>query len=111
MVIGTPGSKRIVSTISQLIQLWIDGDKSISEIIKYPRVHAINDEVYLESQSLEAEDLQKIRSNGFKIIFPNYDLTKGGLNAYFGGVHAIEFKNGIWKATADPRRDGSSTQN
>ena len=111
LVIGTPGSKRIVSTISQLIQLWIDGDKSITEIIKYHRVHAINDEVYLEDQSLDATDLQKIRDNGFKVIFPNYDLTKSGLNAYFGGVHAIEFKNGIWKAAADPRRDGTSTRN
>ncbi|MEN8125690.1 MAG: gamma-glutamyltransferase [Bacteroidota bacterium] len=111
LVIGTPGSKRIVSTISQLIQLWIDGDKSINEIIKYPRVHAINNEVYLEDQSLESEELQKIRANGYKIVFPSYDLTKSGLNAYFGGVHAIEFKNDIWKAAADPRRDGTSSQN
>jgi len=111
LVIGTPGSKRIVSTISQIIQLWVDGDESISDIIKYPRVHAINDEVYLEDQSLDKEDLQKIRSNGFKIVFPNYDLTKSGLNAYFGGVHAIEFKKGKWKAAADPRRDGTSTHN
>ncbi|MFK5959592.1 MAG: gamma-glutamyltransferase [Lutibacter sp.] len=111
LVIGTPGSKRIVSTISQLIQLWIDGNESISEIIKYPRVHAINDEVYLEDQSLDAADLQKIRDDGFKVVFPSYDLTISGLNAYFGGVHAIEFKNGIWKAAADPRRDGTSTKN
>lgn len=111
LVIGTPGSKRIVSTISQLIQLWIDGAKSISEIIKYPRVHAINDEVYLEDQSLDDEDLQKIRAEGFKIVFPNYDLTKSGLNAYFGGVHAIEFRNGIWKAASDPRRDGTTYSN
>jgi gamma-glutamyltranspeptidase len=29
------------------------------------------------------------------------------LNAYFGGVHAIEFKYGEWNASADPRRDGT----
>ena len=108
LVIGTPGSKRIVSTIAQLIQLWVDGDKSISEIIKLPRVHAIQNKVYLEDSHLNSEALQKIRSNGYQINFPNYDLTKAGLNAYFGGVHAIEFKNGDWKAAADPRRDGST---
>tara|TARA_B110000444_G_scaffold239453_1_gene253889 strand:+ start:8248 stop:9882 length:1635 start_codon:yes stop_codon:yes gene_type:complete len=106
LVIGTPGSKRIVSTTAQLIQLWIDSDMSIKEIIKYPRVHAIKNKVYLEDDTLDSKIIQEIRNKGYKITFPNYDLTKSGLNAYFGGVHAIEFKNGQWKAAADPRRDG-----
>lgn len=108
LVIGTPGSKRIVSTISQLIQLWIDGEKSIDEIIKYPRVHAIQNKVYLEDEKIDSKKLQELRSEGYKITFPNYDLTKSGLNAYFGGVHAIEYKNNQWKAAADPRRDGTA---
>ena len=108
LIIGTPGSKRIVSTIAQLIQLWIDSDMGIQEIIKLPRVHAIRGSVYLEDEKLNAEAIKKIRSNGFKLAFPSYDLTNSGLNAYFGGVHAIEFKKGEWNAAADPRRDGIS---
>ena len=107
LVIGTPGSKRIVSTISQLIQLWVDSNISIAEIIKYPRVHAIQNKVYLENEKIKGEDLQEIRREGYKITFPAYDLTKQGLNAYFGGVHAIEFKHDKWVAAADPRRDGN----
>lgn len=107
LVIGTPGSKRIVSTIAQLIQFWVDSDKSMDELIKLPRIHAIRNNLYLENEQLTAEDLARFRKKGYTITFPNYDLTKSGLNAYFGGVHTIEFKNGKWNATADPRRDGT----
>jgi gamma-glutamyltranspeptidase/glutathione hydrolase len=107
LVIGTPGSKRIVSTISQLIQLWVDGIMSITDIIKEPRFHAVRNKAYIEDTNITAEKLQKIRSEGYNITFPSYSLTKDGLNAYFGGVHAIEFKNNEWNAAADPRRDGS----
>lgn len=110
LVIGTPGSKRIVSTISQLIQLWIDSDIGIQDIIKLPRYHAIQNKAYIESESLTSKELEKLRQSGFKIVFPEYDLTNHGLNAYFGGVHAIEFKNNKWSAAADPRRDGKTNQ-
>lgn len=108
LIIGTPGSKRIVSTIAQLIQLWVDSNKSIKEIIKLPRVHAIKQKVYIESQDISTENIQRIRKMGYKITFPDYDLTNFGRNAYFGGVHAIEYKQGKWKAAADPRRDGTT---
>ena len=109
LVIGTLGSKRIVSTISQLIQLWIDSDIDIKDIIKQPQVHAIGDLATIEDESLTSNELQKIGDKGFKIAFPSYNLTnKSGLNVYFGGNHAIEFKNGEWTAAADPRRDGST---
>ena len=108
LVIGTPGSKRIVSTIAQLIQLWVDGNNSITEIIGYPRIHAIQNKVYLEDENLDSEWLQQLREQGYKITFPDYDLTIDGKNAYFGGVHAIEFRNGQWSAAADPRRDGNT---
>lgn len=107
LIIGTPGSKRIVSTISQLIQLWVDSDMSIKDIIKLPRIHAIRNRVYIESNNVNSKWLKEVRDKGYKITFPDYDLTnKSGLNAYFGGVHAIEFKHGKWSAAADPRRDG-----
>lgn len=109
LVIGTPGSKRIVSTISQLIQLWVDSEMSITDIIKEPRVHAIRNLAYIEDEKITSKSLQEVRSKGFKITFPDYDLTNAsGLNAYFGGVHAIEYKNHQWKAASDPRRDGTT---
>ena len=97
-----------MSTIAQLIQYWVDSDDSIKDIINYPRIHAIQNRVYLEDEQLEAEWLRELRATGFKIAFPDYDLTLKGRNAYFGGVHAVEFKNGVWNAAADPRRDGTT---
>ena len=81
---------------------------SITDIINEPRVHAIRNLAYIEDENITSKRLQEIRNKGFKITFPNYDLTnKSGLNAYFGGVHAIEYKNNQWNAAADPRRDGT----
>ena len=108
LIIGTPGSKRIVSTISQLIQLWIDSDLSITDIIKLPRVHAIRNTAYVENLNHQPQLLKALRSLGFQVVFPNYDLTIDNYNAYFGGVHAIEFKHNKWVPAADPRRDGTS---
>lgn len=108
LVIGTPGSKRIVSTIAQLIQLWVDSDIDIKTLLSYPRIHAINGKVFLEDEHLDHDWLMALRKRGYEIDFPDYDLTKHGKNAYFGGVHAIEFKNNVWQAAADPRRDGQT---
>ena len=109
LVIGTPGSKRIVSTIAQLIQLWVDGNQNIDELISLPRVHAISNKVYMEDQSIANSLLNEVRQEGFKIMSPSFDLTQSGLNAYFGGVHAIGFKGGQWRVAADPRRDGTTS--
>jgi gamma-glutamyltranspeptidase/glutathione hydrolase len=111
LIIGTPGSKRIVSTISQLIQLWVDSDMKIKDIVQKPRFHAIRHKAYIENTKITAQELQKIRNEGFKIAFPSYSLTKANLNAYFGGVHAVEFKNGQWNGAADNRRDGNVYKN
>ena len=110
LLIGTPGSKRIVSTTSQLIQLWIDSKLSIREIIKLPRLHAIKNQAYVENLTHSGTLIPELRAMGFEIVFPNYDLTIGKYNAYFGGVHAIEFKNDRWQPAADPRRDGEIYQ-
>ncbi len=106
LVIGTPGSKRIVSTIAQLIQLWVDGQESIHELINLPRIHAISNRVYLEDTSVKFDFLSTLRKEGYSIASPSYSLTKSGLNAYFGGVHAIEWRDGKWISASDPRRDG-----
>ena len=35
-------------------------------------------------------------------------MLKEGLNAYYGGIHAVAKENGNWVGAADPRRDGLS---
>jgi gamma-glutamyltranspeptidase len=68
--------------------------------------------MYLEDQKdyksidkyiLDKFDLQIKHAN------KNLVITKG-LNAYYGGIHAIAKENEKWVGVADPRRDGKSIE-
>ena len=45
---------------------------------------------------------------GFDLANPQTDPIQNGLNAYFGGVHAIALEEGGWRGAADPRREGTA---
>lgn len=111
LIIGSPGSARIISAVAQLTQLWIDSELTLPEVVATPRLHAINGKVYSEDRTTPEAWLSHFRAQGFGIAFPTYDLTEGGLNAYFGGVHAIAFENKKWVGAFDPRRDGIALPN
>ncbi len=107
LIIGSPGSARIISSVAQLTQLWIDSELGIEKIVALPRFHTVRHKFYAEDMpAIPNEWVQLLRKKGFTIGYPTYDLTTGNLNAYFGGVHAIALENGIWVGAADPRRDG-----
>lgn len=106
MVIGSPGSSRIISTVAQLIDVYAVGKIEATELLNIPRVHAINNMVYFERDFLEKK--AKLDTLEWIIVKPNKDLGKSGLNAYFGGVHAIIKDRRSYIALADPRRDGTA---
>lgn len=106
LVIGSPGSARIISSVAQLTQLWIDSDLSIDQVVAAPRLHSVNGKVYYEDHSIPPSWLDHFRLQGFIVAFPTYDLTKERINAYFGGIHAIANEGEKWIGVADPRRDG-----
>ncbi len=107
LVIGSPGSARIISAVAQLTQLWIDSDLGIEEIVAAPRIHSVNGQAYIENiQETPRAWIMQLRNKGFELAYPAYDLTMGEHNAYFGGIHALAKEKGIWKGAADPRRDG-----
>ncbi|MDX1406945.1 MAG: gamma-glutamyltransferase, partial [Saprospiraceae bacterium] len=103
LVIGSPGSARIISTVAQLTHFWISAQPSLEDLLMRPRVHAQSGRVYLEDPS---SDARLFRAAGFTVSFPTYDLMQRERNAYFGGVHAIARSPGGWTGAADPRRDG-----
>jgi gamma-glutamyltranspeptidase/glutathione hydrolase len=108
LVIGSPGSARIISSVAQLTQLWIDSELGIEKIVGLPRLHSVNGRVYIEDMpSIPNGWVQTLRAQGYEIAYPTYDLTSGALNAYFGGIHALAKENGTWTGAADPRRDGN----
>lgn len=109
LVLGSPGSARIISAVAQIVQAWADApEKDIRAAVAQPRIHVYDNKAVFEAQnfSQQAAVFDYLKKQGMKIAFPTYDLTKNGLNAYFGGVHAIAKENGTWVGAADPRRDG-----
>ncbi|RMD99058.1 MAG: hypothetical protein D6814_06295 [Calditrichaeota bacterium] len=107
LALGSPGSSRIISTVAQVIQLWIDTKMGIQQAVAAPRVHVVpKNKLYLESQRLAPDLLARLKQQGYRLSTPRTDLARGGLNPYFGGVHAVAFEQGHWVGAADPRRDG-----
>lgn len=109
LVLGSPGSARIISAVTQVTSHWIDTGAGVEAAVAAARVHLVpdaedgRDNAYLE-QAIEGLDLGAL---GFDETTPQTDLSIRGLNAYFGGVHAIALEAGGWRGAADPRRDGA----
>ena len=106
MALGSPGSARIISSVAQIIQYWIDINQDIIEAVKQPRVHVAGNNAYLESAPSEAM-IEWLSTFNYQLPKIKNDLATDNLNPYFGGIHAVAFENGQWVGAADPRRDGT----
>lgn len=107
LVIGSPGSSRIISTVAQVTAKWIT-NKNIVNLINMPRIHLSNNKIYLENQKDTAFIHQSLLDEyDLNYKFPDESLMiNKPLNPYYGGVHAIAKENNTWIGAADPRRDG-----
>jgi gamma-glutamyltranspeptidase/glutathione hydrolase len=110
---GSPGSARIISAVSQVAQLWADGQRDIAGAVAEPRWHVIPpDRLYAEDMNAVPAWRARLEQRGWNIRGAPADMEPLGLrgrNAYFGGVHAVALENGRWTGAADPRRDGMVT--
>ncbi|MEQ8424845.1 MAG: gamma-glutamyltransferase, partial [Cyclobacteriaceae bacterium] len=109
LALGSPGSARIISAVTQTIEYWLDGHGKISETIANPRLHVNGRKVYLEFEPSETLKAWLV-TNGFELTEVQNELGSKNMNPYFGGVHAVAKENGIWVGKADPRRDGVADQ-
>ena len=109
LVIGSPGSSRIISTVAQLTSKWIS-QKDITSLISSKRIHVNRKRVYMEKKGDTLEiDSSLMQRYGLEFRVPNGSLIlKDELNPYYGGVHAIAKQDSVWIGAADPRRDGLS---
>ncbi|MCB0630492.1 MAG: gamma-glutamyltransferase [Saprospiraceae bacterium] len=105
LIIGSPGSARIISSIAQLIDTFTSGTTDPKELLQLPRIHAINKKVYFEDEHQKAQ-FETATTEDWEVVKPPAYLAQNGLNAYFGGVHAIVWTGREYLALADPRRDG-----
>lgn len=111
LALGSPGSARIISAVSQVTQLWADGQRDIAAAVAEPRWHVIPpDRLYVEDAVSIVKSKQAFEARGWRVQGWPADmdrLTLRARNAYFGGVHAVAFEHGRWTGAADPRRDGA----
>jgi gamma-glutamyltranspeptidase/glutathione hydrolase len=107
LVLGSPGSKRIVSTVVQVVSRWVDDHEDILEAVSCPRLHVeLPDRLWVESDAIAAE-ITALARQGLAIMRRSSQLSGPGGDPYFGGVHALAIERGVWQGAADPRRDGS----
>ena len=108
LVLGSPGSERIISTVAQVISHWVDVSAGIEAAVDAPRVHVAvdaedgRDNAYLEGP-IEGVDPGRL---GLDLSTASDAYIQRDRNAYFGGVHALALEMSGWVGAADPRRDG-----
>ena len=107
LVLGSPGSARIISAVAQVTSHWVDINAGIETAVGAYRVHVVpDDKAYVEGPQLTPDLLAGMAQRGFSLVRPTYGVSDSQLDPYFGGVHAVAPENGAWTGAADPRRDG-----
>jgi gamma-glutamyltranspeptidase/glutathione hydrolase len=105
IALGSPGSERIFSTISQFLVNVIDGSATICEAMAEPRFHcSIGGTINLEKERFDPEVVRYLRTLGYRI------KAREPFAFYLGCVQAVlKRQTGIgFQGVADVRRDGTA---
>lgn len=100
--LGTPGGKRIITSVALLISNIVDYGMNIQEAIDAPRVNNY-EKGKLKIESRISADVQEALTQKGHIL-----KVKKPFDLYFGGAQGIVInqKTGELHGGADPRRDG-----
>ena len=99
MVVGSSGSNRLRSAITQVIVNVLRHGMSLRDAVSFPRVHVEGDRLDCEG-GIDAAVVEELERWGERPV------TFGGLNLYFGGANAVSVgADGSLDAAGDPRRD------
>ncbi len=96
LVLGSAGSNRIRSALLQTIVGVVDRGMSAAEAVAAPRAHYEQGEVYAEP----GIDVRALQDEGRAVV------AFHGLNLFFGGVQAVQRRDGQLLGAGDPRRGG-----
>ena len=106
VMLGSPGSERISTSLAQVIIRMIDADQDLASAVEAPRLHAGSaGKVMIEKRSFHPEVVQALTQAGFQVG------RRGAYSFYLGCVQAVEipeFTDGVYTGVSDPRRDGSA---
>jgi gamma-glutamyltranspeptidase/glutathione hydrolase len=101
LVVGSSGSARIRSAVTQVLTRALDGSMSLQDCVEAPRIHPEGE--LLDCEGGFAEDvLDALAASGERVVrWP-------GRNLYFGGAQAVAARaGGGLEAAGDPRRGGA----
>lgn len=106
LVLGAAGGSRIVTAITSVTSRVIDHQMSLADALAAPRVHPVEDSIYLETHPGEGwkdEVVEALEEQGYKPKELD-DIAR------FGRVHAIYYdrESGQWIGAADPDWEGSA---
>ena len=106
MMLGSPGSERIATTLAQVITRVVDLGQGLAEAIEAPRLHAgTKGTVAIEKRSYNPVVAEALTRAGFKV------KPRGAYSFYLGCVQAVKLPQTPgepFTGVADPRRDGSA---
>jgi gamma-glutamyltranspeptidase/glutathione hydrolase len=96
LVLGSAGSNRIRSALLQTIVGAVDNGLDVAQAVRAPRAHFEDGVVYAEP----GIDVAALRGSGREVV----DFHS--LNLFFGGVQAVQLRDGVVSGAGDPRRGG-----
>jgi gamma-glutamyltranspeptidase / glutathione hydrolase len=98
VVLGSGGSERIRSAITQVVVRLIDEDADLAAAVAAPRIHLDAAGVVQVEPAHPEAAVRELRAARATNVWPVSDL-------YFGGVHAVATDG---QHVGDPRRGGTS---
>ncbi len=98
LVVGSSGSNRLRSAITQVIRNVVDHGMPVQEAVSFPRVHVEGGRLDCEG-GFDPAELERLERWGERLV------RFEGLNLYFGGANAVLADAGSrLSAAGDPRR-------
>jgi gamma-glutamyltranspeptidase/glutathione hydrolase len=98
--LGTGGSNRIRSAITQVLVNLLDFGMPPAEAVAAPRMHLEGETLSIESGYGEETAAALTAAAPWVHVWPDRNL-------FFGGVHTVSIKHGgIFDGAGDPRRGG-----
>ena len=100
--LGSPGGKRIITTVAQIISNLIDQGMDVQQAINAPKTNNYRGGPFKIESRVSAEAQAGLKKKGHTLkLYKPFDL-------YFGGAQAVvrDPKTGELHGGADPRRDG-----
>jgi len=105
MALGSPGSERIFSALTQFLLNIIDEKMDLNQAMLAPRVHcSLGGRVSLEAERFSPDLVDYLKSKGYRID------AREPYSFYLGAVHAVVRREGDggFEGVAEFRRDGTA---